>query len=277
MLFSTIITQPLFYHIITEWLSTKDLQSFFFVKKEFQSMICNLSNDYLLTNNDYSFLLFLSKLDENVVFPNIQELDFSNRTNLSVEILLNIFDRCVNLTSIDLNNISIYQNDIEIPLNSILLYLATYKRKLKKLNIWGCIASCFYVENILDKCYELEDLHITQSTINGKISNNFLEVLQYNCPKIKKLCIEKCNGINSKTLCQYLERNKKLQYLNICYCRNLDDSVISTLMNCKNIQTLVIHDSLFGHDKILLLFKNNKNITVEVREDDEDDSTEDTD
>ena len=268
-----IFQEPLIYSKITEYLDSYELGKLYCTNKAMQPMLSNITENNFLLNNRHAnqdFLDFLIRLPPAIAFPNIHSLDFSNNNELSIETIINIFSRCPNLKKIDISNISIFQNDISIPINSILLYLSINVPNLKKLNIWGCIVSGFYLENLLDKCNKLEELYITQSTVNGRITNNFFDILELNCSKLKKLCIEKCTNITSERLCKYLEKNKKLTYLNIAGCYDLDDFVIFTIIKYKNLEKLVTTDGTFSQPAMKLLFKEYKNIVIEIAEDSDD-------
>ena len=291
----TIFQEPLIYSRIAEHLSSSELIKLSYTNEEMQLMLSNITEYNFLLNNrrvDQVFLNFLINLPSRVLrklqtppeigslrmisgailFPNIHSLDFSNNNGLSNDMIINIFSRCPNLENIDISNVSIFGNDISVPINSILLYLTKNVPGLKKLNIWGCIVSGFYLENLIDKCNQLEELYITQSTINGRITNNFLDILEHNCSKLKKLCIEKCTNITSEKLCKYLEKNKQLTYLNIAGCYDLDDFVIFTIIKYKNLEKLVITDGMFSQPAMILLSSAlHNNIIVEIAEDDDND------
>jgi len=274
-----IFQEPLIYSRITEYLDSYELGKLYCTNKEMQLMLSNITEYNFLLNNrraNQNFLDFLIKLPPTIEFPNIHSLDFSNNNELSIETIINIFSRCPNLKNIDISNISIFEHDISVPINSILLYLAKNVPNLKKLNIWGCVVSGFYLENVLDKCNQLEELYIAQFTVIGKITNNFLDLLELNCSKIKALCIEKCANITSERLSKYLKENQKLTYLNVAGCYHLDDFVIFTIIKYKNLEKLVITDGIFSQPAMMLLFKEHKNIVVEIAEDSDDSDMEDT-
>ena len=282
MAHQTIFQEPLIYSLIAKYLNSSELVKLCCANQEMKSMLPNITEgNFLLYNkkNNYLFLNFLRNLPNTITFPNIRSLDFSNNNQLSIEIIIDIFSRCPNLENIDISNISIFENDICIPINSILLYLAKNVPNLKRLNIWGCIISGFYLENLLNKSNQLEELYIIQTTINGRITDEFLDVLKVNCPNIKALCIERCLDITSKGLCKYLKENKNLTYLNVAGCYDLDDFVIFNIITYKKFKKLVITDGIFSKSAMMLLFQENKNIEVEIIDDDNsdmDDSEEDT-
>lgn len=278
MAHQTIFQNSLIYSKISEYLNSSGIIKLGRINKEMQPMLSNITEHNFFLNNrwtDLVFLNFLINLPDTITFPNIRTLDFSNNNKLSIEIIINIFSRCPNLENINISNLSVFENNFCIPINSILLHLSINVPNLKRLNIWGCIASGFYLENLLNKSSQLEELYITQSTIMCRITDEFLDVLNVNCPNIKSLCIEKCTNITSERLCKYLKENKKLTYLNIAGCYDLDDFVIFSIIKYKKLEKLIITDGIFSQPAMILLFKENKNIVVEIMEDAEDSDMED--
>jgi len=63
---------------------------------------------------------------------------------------------------------------------------------------------------------------------------------------------------------------KKLTYLNIAGCYDLDDFVIFTIIKYKNLEKLVTTDGTFSQPAMKLLFKEYKNIVIEIAEDSDD-------
>ena len=128
------------FSILSDYLNDKDIIKFcLLTNKNMKNMIAHSSNRHFLFYNNFKFIITMSNLENTIRLNSVVNLDFSDETELTGTILLNLLQKCTNLKYIDLSNTLV--NEFEI--NYITLNFPT----IKQCSINGIVISINLLEN----------------------------------------------------------------------------------------------------------------------------------
>lgn len=258
------------FSIITDYLCRKDVIKFSLnCNKKLVYMISHITNRHFI-NNIYLLEFFnsLLKLDKSILFSNVKELNFSNDYCLTKNFVLNIIMKCPNLIEIDFSNLVIIQDNSEdflnsdnifasitsgiIPIDDIIDYICLNHTNMKKITVFNVECSNESLYKIINTYDKLEEFKIFGGRDNLIIDDYLVTQLFKFKNTIENLCFEYCSEITSESLIPFLKNNSKLKSLDITSCLNLDNTIITTLIesNIYHLNELIINEELFEEEII---------------------------
>ena len=244
------------FSILSDYLNDKDIIKFcLLTNKNMKNMIAHSSNRHFLFYNNFKFIITMSNLENTIRLNSVVNLDFSDETELTGTILLNLLQKCTNLKYIDLSNTLV--NEFEI--NYITLNFPT----IKQCSINGIVISINLLENLVERFSNLEELVINESDITGIVTDQMITKLLKFKKTLKHLCLEECSFITSESLIPFLIDNNVLTTLELYGCANLDDDIIETISNCNKLSRISIMNTNISIRNIELLKNKYTKIHIE--------------
>lgn len=246
------------FSIFSDYLNDKEIIKLcFLTNKNMKNMIAHSSNRHFLFYDNFQFIITMSNLVNTIKLNSVVKLDFSDETELTGTILLNLLQKCTNLKYIDISNTLV--NELEI--NYITLNFPT----IKQCSINGIVISINLLENIIERFFNLEELVINESDITGIVTDQMITKLLKFKKTLKHLCLEECSFITSESLIPFLIDNNILTTLDLYGCANLDDDIIETISNnnCNKLSRISIMNTNISIRNIELLKNKYTKIHIE--------------
>lgn len=246
------------FSIFSDYLNDKEIIKLcFLTNKNMKYMIAHSSNRHFLFYDNFQFIITMSNLVNTIKLNSVVKLDFSDETELTGTILLNLLQKCSNLKYIDISNTLV--NELEID------YITLNFPTIKQCSINGIVISINLLENIIERFSNLEELVINESDITGIVTDQMITKLLKFKKTLKHLCLEECSFITSESLIPFLIDNNVLTTLDLYGCSNLDDDIIETISNnnCNKLSRISIMNTNISIRNIELLKNKYTKIHIE--------------
>lgn len=246
------------FSIFSDYLNDKEIIKLcFLTNKNMKYMIAHSSNRHFLFYDNFQFIITMSNLVNTIKLNSVVKLDFSDETELTGTILLNLLQKCSNLKYIDISNTLVDELEID--------YITLNFPTIKQCSINGIVISVNLLENIIERFSNLEELVINESDITGIVTDQMITKLLKFKKTLKHLCLEECSFITSESLIPFLIDNNVLTTLDLYGCSNLDDDIIETISNnnCNKLSRISIMNTNISIRNIELLKNKYTKIHIE--------------